>query len=225
METDLLISKVEKKTSRYLKQFINLSVAVIICLLLANTSAFAQRSLFADYKARAIGDVITIELQENINGATNRDYSNDSRSEAGASGTIGGNLAGFVPIFGADAKFQNNSSDRNRSSQTQYLRGTVSAVVESITPSGDLIISGSRSTEINGELHQLSIKGYVRSADIDVRNTVPSFRIANAEITYVQKKGPKQILRQPGFVKRVLLVTLSIGLGAAVVIDTMAPAQ
>jgi flagellar L-ring protein precursor FlgH len=225
METDLLISKVEKKTSRYLMQFINLSVAVIICLLLANTSAFAQRSLFADYKARAIGDVITIELQENINGATNRDYSNDSRSEAGASGTIGGNLAGFVPIFGADAKFQNNSSDRNRSSQTQYLRGTVSAVVESITPSGDLIISGSRSTEINGELHQLSIKGYVRSADIDVRNTVPSFRIANAEITYVQKKGPKQILRQPGFVKRVLLVTLSIGLGAAVVINTMAPAQ
>lgn len=225
METDLLISKVEKKTSRYLMQFINLSVAVIICLLLTNTSAFAQRSLFADYKARAIGDVITIELQENINGATNRDYSNDSRSEAGASGTIGGNLAGFVPIFGADAKFQNNSSDRNRSSQTQYLRGTVSAVVESITPSGDLIISGSRSTEINGELHQLSIKGYVRSADIDVRNTVPSFRIANAEITYVQKKGPKQILRQPGFVKRVLLVTLSIGLGAAVVINTMAPAQ
>lgn len=225
METNLL-------TLQNKLQFIRFNSAIVIAIVLVlffcglASSASAQRSLFADYKARAVGDVITITLQENINGATNRDYSNDSQSEAGASGTIGGNLAGFVPIFGADAKFQNNSSDRNRSSQTQYLRGTVSAVVESITPSGDLIINGSRSTEINGELHQLSIKGYVRSADVDVRNTVPSFRIANAEITYVQKKGPKQILRQPGFVKRVLLVTLSLGLGAAVVMNTMmAPAN
>lgn len=183
--------------------------------------AQAQRSLYSDYKARAIGDVITIELQENINGATNRDYSNSSQAEAGAQGTIGGNLAGFVPIFSADSKIDYNNSDRNRSSQTQYLRGTVSAIVESISPSGDLIISGSRSTEINGELHQLSIRGYVRSADVSVRNSVPSYRIANAEITYVQKKGPKQLLRQPGLLKRVLLVTLGLGLGGAVVMNTM----
>lgn len=225
METDLLNNNIMKKRIGYIRHSV-FFIGVLAFSLFFVSKTYAQRSLYADYKARAIGDVITIELQENINGATNRDYSNDSRSEAGASGTIGGNLAGFVPIFGADAKFQNNSSDRNRSSQTQYLRGTVSAVVESITPSGDLIINGSRSTEINGELHQLSIKGYVRSADIDVRNTVPSFRIANAEITYIQKKGPKQILRQPGFVKRVLLVTLSLGLGAAVVMNTMmTPAQ
>lgn len=225
METNILKSY-NKPTFMRFNPTIVISIVLLLYFIGSGSSANAQRSLFADYKARAIGDVITITLQENINGATNRDYSNDSQSEAGASGTIGGNLAGFVPIFGADAKFQNNSSDRNRSSQTQYLRGTVSAVVESITPSGDLIINGSRSTEINGELHQLSIKGYVRSADVDVRNTVPSFRIANAEITYVQKKGPKQILRQPGFVKRVLLVTLSLGLGAAVVMNTMmAPAN
>ncbi|MDV7396341.1 flagellar basal body L-ring protein FlgH, partial [Arthrospira platensis SPKY1] len=117
-----------------------------------SSQGYAQRSLFSDYKARAIGDVITIELKENINGATNRDYSSNSRAESGASGTIGGNIAGFVPVFGADAKFDYNNTDRNRSSQTQFLRGTVSAVVESVTPSGDLIVAGTRSTEINGEL-------------------------------------------------------------------------
>jgi len=164
-------------------------------------------------------------LQENINGATNRDYSNVSNAEAAASGTIGGNLAGFVPIFGADAKVDYNNSDRNRSSQTQYLRGTVSAVVEEVTPNGDLIIEGTRSTEINGELHSLTIRGYVRPADVDVRNMVSSYRIANAEITYVQKKGPRQLLRQPGLLKRVLLVTLGLGLGGAVVMNTMMAPQ
>lgn len=189
------------------------------------SSLLAQRSLYSDYKARMVGDVITIQLQENINGATNRDYSNVSNAEAAASGTIGGNLAGFVPIFGADAKIDYNNSDRNRSSQTQYLRGTVSAIVEEVTPNGDLIIEGSRSTEINGELHTLKIKGYVRPADVDVRNMVSSYRIANAEITYVQKKGPKQLLRQPGLLKRVLLVTLGLGLGGAVVMNTMMAPQ
>ena len=202
-----------------------ISLMVMLSAFCSLSSLMAQRSLYSDYKARMVGDVITIQLQENINGATNRDYSNVSNAEAAASGTIGGNLAGFVPIFGADAKIDYNNSDRNRSSQTQYLRGTVSAVVEEVTPNGDLIIEGSRSTEINGELHTLTIKGYVRPADVDVRNMVSSFRIANAEITYVQKKGPKQLLRQPGLLKRVLLVTLGLGLGGAVVMNTMMAPQ
>lgn len=200
-------------------------IALFVSLASFQSDAIAQRSLYSDYKARSVGDVITIELKENINGATNRDYSNDSRAEAGASGSIGGNLAGFVPIFGADAKIDYNNSDRNRSSQTQYLRGTVSAIVESVSPSGDLVVQGSRSTEINGEMHQLKIRGYVRTADIDVRNMVPSYRIANAEITYVQKKGPRQLLKQPGLLKRVLLVTLTLGLGAAVIMNTMMAPQ
>ena len=201
------------------------SLAVLIFGFLLGSTLHAQRSLQSDYKARIVGDVITIQLQENINGATNRDYSNVSNAEAAASGTIGGNLAGFVPIFGADAKVDYNNSDRNRSSQTQYLRGTVSAVVEEVTPNGDLIIEGTRSTEINGELHSLTIRGYVRPADVDVRNMVSSYRIANAEITYVQKKGPRQLLRQPGLLKRVLLVTLGLGLGGAVVMNTMMAPQ
>lgn len=177
-----------------------------------------QRSLYQDYKAGRIGDVVTIQLLEDIRGATSTDAQNASNRGGGASGQIQGNVTPFLPSFGANASVSYQGDDRNQAAQSQLLRGTISARIEDITPSGDLLLHGERSMEINGELHKMSIRGYIRPNDVDALNSVASYRIANAEIVYSKKGGIKQAAKKPYFARTVAWVVLGVGLGVASVV-------
>jgi flagellar L-ring protein precursor FlgH len=190
-------------------------------LLMMPKTSLAQRSLYEDYKAKRIGDVITIVLQENISGSSNTDYRNQSSTAGEAKGGVSGNLTPFLPLFGANASVDYQTDDKNKSAQSQLLRGTLSARIEQVTPSGDLLVVGSRSTQINGEFHRIEVKGYVRPGDINADNQVPSYRIANAEIVYQKEGGIKQETQRPGFWKRVVWGVLGLGLGTAIVLKAL----
>lgn len=192
-------------------------ISFLIALLIAYSSiASAQYSLYQDYKAKRIGDIITIVLQENISGATSDDNSNRAGVNGGAQGSIAGNLSPFLPLFGANASIDYQSNDRSSAQQSQLLRGTISARIEEIMPNGDLYLVGSRSNEINGELHKMEIKGYARSNDVDGYNQILSYRIANAEIVYIKQGGEKTSLtNSPNFWQKAIWFTLGIGLGVA----------
>lgn len=175
----------------------------------------AQLSLYSDYKATRIGDIITIMLQENISGASSADNSNRNDVNSGAQGSVTGNMSPFLPLFGANASVNYQATDRNSAQQSQLLRGTVSARIEEILPNGDLYLVGSRSNEINGELHKIEIKGFVRPNDVDNYNQVSSFRIANAEIVYLKKGGEHKEVEKQGFWTKALWVVVGIGLTTA----------
>lgn len=183
-----------------------------ICLILIAVPVTAQFSLYQDYKARRIGDMVTIQLQENITGASSADNSNRSGVNGAASGAVSGNVSAFLPLFGANAAVDYQSSDKNASTQSNLLRGTVSARIEEILPNGDLYLVGTRSSEINGELHRLEIKGYIRTNDIDAYNSVLSYKIANAEIIYVTKESSEKIAERGLFWQKVIWITIGVGL-------------
>lgn len=180
--------------------------------------AEAQRSLYQDYKATRIGDVVTIVLQENVSGRSETDFKNTSNTSGSAQGSITGNIPNFLPVFGANASVDYRADDRNTSQQSNLLRGTVSARVVDVTPNGDLLIKGSRKTEINGEYHSLKIKGFIRTNDIDEENRVPSFRLANAEIIYEKDQSAENMKKRPGFIKKIAFGLLAIGLGVAAIV-------
>lgn len=179
------------------------------------SSVSAQKSLYQDYKATRIGDLVTIVLQENITGSSSADNTNRSGVNGGTQGGVTGNLSPFLPLFGANASVNYQSDDRNAAQQSQLLRGNVSARIEEILPNGDLYLVGSRSNEVNGELHKLQIKGFIRPNDIDSYNQISSYRIANAEITYLKQGGSQSIVDKPNFWGKALWLTLGVGLGVA----------
>lgn len=191
---------------------------LFILFLLIPCSFYGQRSLYQDYKAGRIGDVVTIVLEENIRGATSTDASNNSGRAGSAQGSVTGNITPFLPVFGADASVNYQSNDRNAAAQSQLLRGTVSARIEDVLPNGDLLLFGERTMEINGEHHYMSVKGFIRPNDVDAFNSVASYRIANAEITYLKKDDLKKARRRPGLLKTAAWVVLGIGLGVAAVV-------
>lgn len=144
--------------------------------------AQAQGSLYGDPKARQAGDVVTVILAEETTAERSSRWEQSSSSDQGVS--LNGNGEDVSAAFGADASVSSDSEARNGSIQSDMLRGTFTAEVTDVGPTGNLIISGERRLTLDGETHLMSVDGTVRPHDIRYDNTILSYQIANAEIVY-----------------------------------------
>jgi len=164
--------------------------------------AHGQRSIYEDFKAHRVGDVITIVLAENINGSSSTDNRAESDRSSGVQATMDGS---FIPLSDfdvqTDAAFDANN--RATANQRQLLSGNLSVRIEEVMDNGDLFVRGTRSTEINGETHNISFSGFVRPNDVDTQNRVPSFRVANAEIVFQQEGGIEAMKKRKGLFKKI----------------------
>lgn len=199
-----------------------LFVAFLVALTGLFSTVEAQRSLYQDIKAHQIGDIITIILTENISGTSSSDARNSADSNAGANGSVSGNFIPFQPTFGSDVNVNYGENQRNSSSQGQLLKGLMSVQIKDVTESGDLLVEGTRLTEINGERHEMNLVGTVRPMDIDSQNRVHSYRVANADIVYKQHGGRfSGATKKRGFLTRAVLTGLGVALGAVIVNESM----
>jgi len=200
-----------------------LAKTLIVFLLISGSASIshAQNSLYADHKAHSVGDILTVILQEQIKGSTSSDAKNTSKAEGGANGSVSGNFLPFGPTFGSDVKVNYDSGEKMSTNQGQLLQGYMSVRVTKITSGGNLIIQGSRSTKINGELHKINLTGMVRPEDINGQNQVLSYLVSDAKIDYEKDGGLKSVTKKEGFIKRVALVAVGIGLSAAAILKAM----
>ena len=75
--------------------------------------------------------------------------------------------------------------------------------VVGVQPNGDLVIEGTKVLGINNDKEMLILTGIVRSQDITRENTVYSYQIADAQITY-RGKGIAANGGKPGWIMRFL---------------------
>lgn len=191
----------------------------LLALMIGVTApALAQQSLYSDIKAHRPGDVITVVLAENISGSSSTDASTESNTSGNAESGVSGNFLPFEPVFGANASVDYNADESISADQQQLLQGTLSVRVDSVTAVGNLLVSGKRSTEINGEHHQMEVNGLVRPSDVNDQNEVLSYRIADAEITYLKKGGIKETMHKTGLGRKIVWGLVGIATGAAVIL-------
>ncbi|MCF7800547.1 MAG: flagellar basal body L-ring protein FlgH [Candidatus Marinimicrobia bacterium] len=195
------------------------SVHVLTALfLLMNSISFVSaqqfsgtyNSLYHDIKGVQVGDVVTILISESANASKSSKSNNSTSSGAAIDGSVNSNLTNFLPLFGSSGNISNSFDGRTDTQQRENLTGKVTATIVEETSSGMLRLEGSRTLEVNGEKNLISLKGYVRARDISTDNTVYSYQIANAEITY-SKMGIKHKLGFAGGLQKV--ATWAIGLG------------
>ena len=146
----------------------------------------AQTSvLFGDQRARAVGDILTVVVNENST-ATRTGSSSNSKS---ASNNVekGTGLLGFVPDSTAaqDDSFKAQGTINNSNKVTARL--TVKVI--EVKPNGNLVISGVQNIRQNGEEQRINISGQVRPSDIRADNSVLSSNIADAKLL-VTGSGP-----------------------------------
>ncbi len=183
---------------------------VFVFILIGTLLASAQTitSLYSDIKAHQVGDVLSVIIVEKAN-ATRQSKSNSKlRSETGVEAKSSGNIADFLPVFGGSGSFDSKHQDEDGSAQSDRLTGRISVRIVEKTENGMLKIKGERKLNINGEENLMKLEGFVRPRDITATNTVYSYNIADAKITY-RKSGLGQSYIKTRTVTKVLSFALA----------------
>ena len=160
----------------------------------------AQRSIYADHKAGATGDILTIVVAESAV-ATNT-QSKKSERDASIEEALTkflytglGAHKGELPSLSVGAKASYSGGGAVNNSQSLAARAAV--LVCDVLPNGNLVIEGVRVVTFSGETQYVVLHGIVRADDIARDNTVLSTNIADArvefyaegQLTDAQKRG------------------------------------
>jgi flagellar L-ring protein precursor FlgH len=158
----------------------------------------SENLLFADTKAKQIGDIVTVQLEEDFestNSATTG-ISKDSQIDLGVTTVLGlPNDYGMTNFLGLGNAFDPNvqaSSSRSTNGSGTTTRGgtmtgTLAAIIKEVLPNGVFRIEGRRTVTVNNEDQMMVLTGLIRRVDIGFDNTISSQKIANATIAYTGK--------------------------------------
>jgi flagellar L-ring protein precursor FlgH len=149
-----------------------------------------EMALFADLKARRVGDVLTIVLNENTNASKS---ATTTTSKASATADTGPALFGKsittkgVPILDTTLSGSNTFAGSGAATQGNSLVGSLTVTVTNVESNGNLVVEGDKSLKLNQGDEFIHISGVIRPADIATNNTVTSDKLADAHISYSGK--------------------------------------
>lgn len=169
-------------------------------------------SLYADRKARGVGDVVTILITETANASRQSQVQRSDDNSVNAAGSVDGNLLQFLPVFGLRSNLKTDSNSREGTAQKDLLTGRISAVITTITDNGTFQIAGSKLINVNGERNLMTVKGIIRPRDVRSDNTIFSYNIADARIYYSKAGLPGKLIQRGSFPRLANLVAGGIGL-------------
>lgn len=154
--------------------------------------------LFEDIKARRVGDILTIILNESTN--AEKEASTDvskATSNTITNPTILGtspefDLPKFTPLaatqdlnLGTSLSSDHSLGGSGEADQNHLLTGNITVSVVEVLPNGNLIVRGEKRVTLNNGVEYLQISGIVRQIDILTNNTVLSTQVADATINYI----------------------------------------
>jgi flagellar L-ring protein precursor FlgH len=164
-------------------------------------------SLFDDVKARRIGDTVTIRLAESTQASksASTDASKDSTIDTGFPVLLGDQVTkNGEPILNNEWETNQSFGGKGSSSQSNSLDGNITVTVADVYPNGNLLVRGEKWLTLNQGEEFVQISGIVRPVDIAADNSVPSFKVADARITY-SGKGTLADSNQPGLLARIFM--------------------
>lgn len=182
--------------------FLTLILLLLPFTLRVMSGDFGQtQSLFTDIKANKVGDILTVLIFENSMASTKSETKTEKAGESSVSGGPGIGSLDFIPLFGADSQNKSSFNGSGENLRNQNLRARMSVTVVDVRANGDLIIKGSRAINISKDKETMTLTGVVRQRDIAADNTVESYKISDAEITYTGK-GAANTASRPGIITR-----------------------
>lgn len=167
-----------------------------------------SRNICADKKAQAVGDILTILIQEN-NGATRNNNTTTSKKASVAaavssflySPATSGLLTkkGALPAlnYASDTEFAGGGTINN----AETITAQVSVRVVDVLPNGNMVIEGQLRTAFSGEKQDAVVRGTVRPDDVMANNTLYSYNIADATIQFISKGTITDAQRKGWFTK------------------------
>jgi flagellar L-ring protein FlgH len=184
--------------------FIVLTAGMFLTGTEATYSQFIQnssRSLFSDVKAFQIGDAITVLIVEDTQADNGASTSETRSTDMSAGVNAGANNSTFKGSLGINSG--NNHKADGSNSRKERLRSKLSAKVVEIDNVGNLKITGTRTTKVNGETQVIKIQGVVRPVDVLPDNSVYSYSILDLTL-FIEGNGNLTEIQEPGLITKFL---------------------
>ncbi|MCX6827314.1 MAG: flagellar basal body L-ring protein FlgH [candidate division Zixibacteria bacterium] len=160
-------------------------------------------SLFTDIKAHKVGDILTVLVYEASNATSQAETKTEKAGKFSTEGGPGSGSLRFIPFFGASGENKNSFNGKGENTRAQTLRAKMSVTIVGAKENGDLIIKGSRTVGVSKDNETMTLTGVVRQKDITAANTIDSYLIADANISYTGK-GAANTSSRPGPIIRFL---------------------
>lgn len=175
-----------RKTKKWLPAMVAVLLSCWLIPAVQAESLWNDHSMFADRRAQAVGDILTIVISENFSAIRSDSNSNGKKSSGTAKAGVGSFLGWITEHSYAMADdFSSSGSIKNSNNVSARMTATVTAV----QPNGNLVIKGTQSIKQNNDEQIISLVGTIRPDDITTSNTVASSAMADAQI-FVNGKGP-----------------------------------
>ena len=157
-----------------------------------------QWSIYADRKARNVGDILTIVIDEETTQSATKARSN---SKSGST-TLGAGTGIFHFLAAATASGSDSFTANGSASDTNSVSGQITVTVIEVLPNDNLIVEGTQSIWQNRDEHKITVRGIVRRDDITRNNTVPSNLVADATLRF-DGKGPLNAKQRQGILTQI----------------------
>ncbi len=148
-------------------------------------------TMFTDPKAGAVGDLITVLVQESASATrslgTKKNKSSSRQTGLDAVLGLENNVipnSNINPAAAVDVSDSKSFDGSGSTTNSDTLSASVTAVVTKVYPNGNMKIVGRRQVTINHQPQELTFSGVIRPFDIAPDNTVTSAKVAQAVVSY-----------------------------------------
>jgi flagellar L-ring protein precursor FlgH len=148
--------------------------------------AGANISVVADLRARNVGDILTVTIQEQ------HSVKNDDKVERHNDTTLAARLEAYSlsdktfkssALPRIDIRQERDFNGEAKQNVDSDVRASIAVIVVDVQPNGNLVVAGARSVAVNDETRTLRISGLVRPLDVTPNNTIASSQVADARIS------------------------------------------
>jgi flagellar L-ring protein precursor FlgH len=168
-----------------------------------------SKPMYADKTATAIGDIVTIAVQETTTTTKDNKTATTKQSSVDASissflysPTASGLLTQGGQMPALKYNYKNDYAGGGTINNSERIISYVAARVIDVLPNRSLVIEGRRETAFGGEQQTIILRGVVRIDDISANNTVFSYNIADASI-HILSKGTITDSQRKGWFNRI----------------------
>jgi flagellar L-ring protein precursor FlgH len=173
-------------------------------------SAVSHRPLFEDRRARNVGDILTVVLNETTAAAKGSSLSAARKATAtnvfDVTAGVGAPFGAFAGVRGMsnyDGSADLKSEGAGASAANNTFAGTITVTVVEILSNGNLVVAGEKQVAISNEEEIIRFGGIVNPNTL-VFNRVNSQEVADARIEY-RGAGITDEIKNPGWLTKLFV--------------------
>jgi flagellar L-ring protein precursor FlgH len=163
------------------------------------------RPLFEDYRARLVGDTLTVQIVEKVSASQKSTSAVDKsgKIDAGVTALPALKLSALTRASVAGSS-TNTFAGTGSTDTANDFSGTINVSVTEVLPNGHLLIAGEKQIGVNHNVDVLRFSGQVDPLMIQPGNVVASAQIANVRIEH-RGRGQQAEAQGIGWLSRVFL--------------------